>query len=159
MITALKKVSENNIAQTIPQCLPEAALSPLKQLTPHEEIIQESTLQTLFQLHESFADLLFDCQRALKKLVQNKIVTLSDLVDRVKAERAYKFEDLDGIKDVDQFFTVTSQHYHFLDTHLLVVLVKKFLNHSEILDKLLVHVEEIKKIYRKYRNPIPLQNS
>ena len=144
MIIALETVDENNIAQTILQCLPEAALFPQKQLTLYEEIIQGATLLTLSELHRLFAELLFECQRELKKLVQNKIVTLSDFVDRVKAERAYKFENLDGIKDGNQFFTVISQHYHFLDTHLLVVLVRQFLNPSEILDKLLAHVEKIK---------------
>ena len=144
MITALETVGENNIAQTIQQCLPEAALSPQKQLTPREEIIQKATLQTLSELHELFAELLFECQLAMKELVQNRIVTLSDLVDRVKAERAYKFEDLDGIEDGNQFFTVISQHYHFLDTHLLVVLAKQFLNPSKILEKLLAHVENTK---------------
>ena len=144
VILALQKVDENYIAQTLPHCLPEAALSPQKQLTPHEEIIQETTLLTLSELHGLFAELLFECQRALKKLVQTKKATLSDFVDRVMAEGAYKFENLDGIEDGNQFFTIISQHYHFLDTHLLVVLAKQFLNPSEILDKLLAHVEKIK---------------
>ena len=144
MIVALETVGENDMAQAILQCLPEAAFSSKEQLTPHEETIQEATLLTLSELHRIFAELSFECQRALKKLVQNKIVTLSDLVDRVKTEGAYKFEDLDGIKDSNQFFTVISQHYHFLDTHLLVVLVQQFLNPSEILEKLLAHVENTK---------------
>ena len=144
VIIALETVDENSIAQTILQCLPEGALSPQKQLTPHEELIQEATLLNLSELHRLFAELSFECQKELKKLVQNKIVTLSDLVDRVKAERAYNFKDLDGIDDSNQFFTVISQHYHFLDTHLLVVLVQQFLNPSEILDKLLAHVKNIK---------------
>ena len=144
MITALETVGENNIAQTILQCLHVAALSPQKQLTPHEEFIQEATLLTLSELHRSFGNLSFECQRELKKLVQTKMVSLSDFVDRVKAERAYKFEDLDGIKDVNEFFTVVLQHYHFLDTHSLVVLVQQFLNPSKILEKLLAHVEKTK---------------
>ena len=110
----------------------------------NEEIIQETTLLTLSELHRLFAELSFECQRALKKLVQTKKATLSDFVDRVKAERAYNFEDLDGIKDGNHFFTVISQHYHFLDTHLLVVLVQQFLNPSKILDKLLNHAENTK---------------
>ena len=149
VIMALETADENSIAQTILQCLPEAALSPQKQLTPHEEIIQETTLLTLSELHGLFADLSFECERALKKLVQNKIVTLSDFVDRVRAEKAYNFKDLNGIKDCNQFFNVISQHYHFLDTHLLVVLVKKFLDPSEILDKLLAHVDKIKKFKKQ----------
>ena len=156
VILALETVDENYIAQTILHCLPEAALSPQKQLIPHEEIIQEATLLTLSELRRLFAELLFECQRSLKKLVQNKIVTLSDFVDRVKAEGAYKFENLDGIEDGNQFFNAISQHYHFLDTHLLVVLVQQFLNPSEILDKLLNHLEKIKAFKKKNRNPITL---
>ena len=144
VILALETVDENYIAQTILHCLPEAALYPKKQMTPHEEIIQETTLLTLSELHKKFAELSFECQRDLKKLVQNKIVTLSDFVDRVKAERAYNFKDLDGIKDGNQFFTVISQHYHFLDIHLLVVLVQQFLNPSKILNKLLNHAQNTK---------------
>ena len=149
VILALQIEDENNIAQTILQCLPEAALSPQKQLTPHEELTQETTLLTLSELHRLFAELSFECQRALKKLVQNKTVALSDFVDRIRTERAYNFEDLDGIEDGNQFFTVISQHYHFLDTHLLVVLVQQFLNPSEILDKLLAHVQKIKVFKKK----------
>ena len=149
VIVALETVGENNIAQTILQCLPDAALLPKRQLTPHEEIIQESTLLTLSELHRSFAELSFECEGELMERVQNSEVTLSSFVKRVKAERAYTFEDLDGIKDVNQFFIVISEHYHFLNTHLLVVLAKQFLNPSIILHKLLAHVEKIEAFKRQ----------
>ena len=146
VILALETVDEDKIVQLISNSLPETALSPKWQLTSHQEIIQEDTLLTLSELHQSFALLLFEYQKAMKTLVKSKQVALSDLVDRIKAERAYtgSFEDLDCINDINHFFSITSQHYHFLDTHLLIVLVQQFLNQSEILDKLLAHVEKVK---------------
>ena len=148
VILALETVDEDKIVQLISNNLPETALSPKLQLKSHQEIIQETTLLTLSELHQSFALLLFEYQKAMKTLVKCKRVALSDLVDRIKAERAYIFEDLDCINDINHFFSITSQHYHFLDTHLLIVLVQQFLNPSEILDKLLAHVEKIKAFKR-----------
>ena len=70
----------------------------------------------------------------MKIFVKSKQVALSDLVDRIKADTAYSFEDLGCINDINHFFSITSQHYHFHDTHLLIVLVQQFLNPSKILD-------------------------
>ena len=149
VILALETVDEDKIVQLISNSLPETALSPKWQLTSHQEIIQEDTLLTLSELHQSFALLLFEYQKAMKTLVKSKQVALSDLVDRIKAERAYSFEDLDYINDINHFFSITSQHYHFLDTHLLIVLAQQFLNPSEILEKLLAHIDKIKQFKKQ----------
>ena len=103
VILALETVDEDKIVQLISNSLPETALSSKWQLTSHQEIIQEATLLTLSELHESFALLLFEYQKAMKTLVKSKQVALSDLVDRIKAESAYSFEDLDCTNDINHF--------------------------------------------------------
>ena len=66
VILALKTVDQNYIAQTILHCLPETALSSRKQLTPHEEIIQEATLLTLSELIDYLLHCLLSVRKPLK---------------------------------------------------------------------------------------------
>ena len=77
VILALQTVDESYIAQTILHCLPEAALSPQKQLTSHEELIQEATLLTSIR---TTPDHLPHCPLSVKKrlklLVSSKEITL-----------------------------------------------------------------------------------
>ena len=149
VILALQTVDENYIAQTILHCLPEAAFSPQKQLTPHEEIIQEATLLTLSELHQSFASLSFECEKAIKNLVTSKEITLIDLVQRAMKEKAYNLTRLSAIQTVDEFVLIIIEHYHFLDPHLLIALAKQFLNPSQILDKLQEQAEKIRYFKRQ----------
>ena len=130
-------------------CLPEAALSPQKQLTPHEEIIQEATLLTLSELHGSFASLSFKCEKAIKNLVSSKEITLADLVQRAMKEKAYNLTKLSAIQTVDEFVVVINEHYHFLDPHLHIALADEFLNPSKILDKLQEQAENIRYFKRQ----------
>ena len=149
VILALETVDENYIAQTILHCLPKEALSPQKQLTPHEEIIQEATLLSLSELHQSFASLSFECEKAIKNLVCSKEITLIDLVQRAMKEKAYNLTRLSAIQTVDEFVLIINEHYHFLDLDLLIVLAKQFLNPSQILDKLQEQAEKIRHFKRQ----------
>ena len=149
VILALQTVDENYIAQTILHCLPEAALSPQKQLTPHEEIIQEATLLTLSELHRLFASLSFECEKAIKNLVSSKKITLTDLVQRAMKEKAYNLTRLSAIQTVDEFVLIINEHYHSLDPHLLIVLAEQFLNPSQILDELQKQAEKIRYFKRQ----------
>ena len=149
VILALQTVDESYIAQTILHCLPEAALSPQKQLTSHEELIQEATLLTLSELHQSFASLSFECEKAIKLLVSSKEITLIDLVQRAMKEKAYNLTKLSAIQTVDEFVLIINEHYHFLDPHLLIALAKQFLNPSQILNKLQEQAEKIRYFKRQ----------
>ena len=149
VILALETVDENYIAQTILHCLPEAALSSQKQLTPHEEIIQEATLLTLSELHRLFASLSFQCEKAIKNLIISKEITLIDLVQRAMKEKAYNLTRLSAIQTVDEFVLIINEHYHFLDPHLLIALAEQFLNPSQILDKLHEQAERIRYFKRQ----------
>ena len=149
VILALETVDENCIAQTILHCLPETVLSPQKQLTPHEEIIQEAILLTLSELHRLFASLSFQCEKAIKNLVSSKEITLTDLVQRAMKEKAYNLTRLSAIQTVDEFLLIINKHYHFLDSYLLIALAEEFLNPSQILDKLQEQEEKIRYFKRQ----------
>ena len=153
VILALQTVDENYIAQTILHCLPEAALSPQKHLTPHEELIQESTLLTLSELHRLFASLSFECENAIKNLVSSEEISLTDLVRRALKEKAYDLTRLSAIQTVDEFVLIINEHYHFLDSYLLIALAEEFLNPSQILDKLQEQAEKIESFKRQTSNP------
>ena len=129
--------------------MPETALSPQKQLTPHEKSIQEATLLTLSELHQSFASLSFECEKAIKNLVSSKEITLNDLVQRAMKEKAYNLTRLSTTQTVDEFVFTINEHYHFLDPHLLIALAKQFLNPSQILNKLQEQAEKIRYFKRQ----------
>ena len=145
MVLALEKVDENTIAQTIINNLPDEALCSKQPVTLSEETVDENTVEELSKLHETFSSLCFDCENTIQQLVEKGAVSLSIMVRRVKNERAYNLSsELSDVEKINRFFDIISVHYHFLDCHLLVVLVKQFLNPSELLIKLQTHVQSIK---------------
>ena len=79
-------------------------------------------------------------------MVQSGEVSLADLLLRTQGE-CY-LDELTHVKTIDCFIQITSPHYHFLNCHLLLVLVHEFLNPSEILDELQTHVDKIK-VFKK----------
>ena len=137
IIIALKKVGENELAQNISDTL------------SHEVQIQEDTLQELSELHDSFTSLSFESLLIFKEKINSEKLSLTDVITRTKLEPAYEIEELSydaELQDVNSFFNIVSKHYHFLNCHLLIVLVKQFLNPSQLLDKLQTHTQDVKKL-------------
>ena len=133
---ALKKAGENELGQNILDTL------------SHEVQIQEDTLQELSELHESFTSLSFDCLQVFKEKINSEKLSLTDVITRTKHEPAYEIEELSydtELQDVNSFFNTVSKQYHFLNCHLLVILVKQFLNPSQLLDKLQKYTQDVKK--------------
>ena len=136
VIIALRKAGENELAQKLSDTL------------SHEVKIQEDTLQELSELHDSFTSLSFECLLVFKEKINSQKLSLNDVITRTKHEPAYEIEELSydtELQDVNSFFNIVSKHYHFLNCHLLVVLVKQFLNPSQLLDKLQKYTQDVKK--------------
>ena len=104
--------------------------------------VQEDIVLELSELHSTFSSLSFRFKKAIKILVQSGEVTLADVVLRTQGE-CY-LDELTHVKTIDYFIQIISPHYHFLNCHLLLVLVDEFFNPSEILDNLQTHVDNIK---------------
>ena len=130
IILALRRSGDNELAQQISDTL------------QHDVTVQEDIAQELSKLHSTFSSLSFRFKKAIKVLVQSGEVTLADLVLRTQDE-CY-LDELTHVKTIDCFIQIISPHYHFLNCHLLLVLVDEFLNPSELLDKLQTHVDKIK---------------
>ena len=135
IIEALERAGEMHLAQRVSETLSE------------EVLIEGEAVKKLSELHKKFGSLSFDCKRDLIALVRKKKVTLEDLVLRTNEERSYNLDKLchTHVETIDQFFQAISPHYHFLDCHLLVVLVEQFLNPSQQMDKLQNHVQNVEK--------------
>ena len=129
IILALKTAGENELAQQISDTL------------KHDVTVQEDIIQELSELHSTFSTLSFRFKKAIKILVQSGEVTLADLVLRTQGE-CY-LDELMHVKTIDCFIQIISPHYHFLNCHLLEVLVNEFFNPSELLDKLHTHIDKL----------------
>ena len=130
IILALRKAGDNELAQQISDTL------------QHDVTVQEDIVLELSELHSTFSSLSFRFKKAIKVLVQSGEVTLADLVLRTQGE-CY-LDELTHVKTIDCFIQIILPQYHFLNCHLLLVLVDEFLNPSEILEKLQTHIDKIK---------------
>ena len=76
----------------------------------------------------------FRCTKAFKELVESGEVPLRDLVVLYTrlAETAYVLDELNYVNTANHYFQIINQHCNFLDYHLLVNLVERFLTHSEL---------------------------
>ena len=132
VIMALKRAGEHELAEELSDSL------------SHEVQIQEDTVKKLSELHKTFSRLSFECEKALIDLVESGELKLNHLLLRTKKEKAYNFEELSNVKNTICFIDIISAHYHFLNCHLLMVLVEHFLNPSQLLDKLQTHIQNVK---------------
>ena len=130
IILALRRAGENELAQQISDTLQ-------RDVTVQEDIVLE-----LSELHSTFSSLSFRFKKAIKVLVQSGEVTLADLLLRIQDE-CY-LDKSTHVETIDCFIQIILPHYHFLNCHLLLVLVDEFLNPSELLDKVQTYIDNIK---------------
>ena len=107
--------------------------------------IQEDTVRKLSELHRRFSKLSFECEKALKDLVQSGKLSLSDLALRINKERdIYGIEEnLVEIKTVENFLLVISNYYHFLNYDLLVTIAEQFLDNTDLLQNLQINAANV----------------
>lgn len=133
LVLALEKADENRLAQTI----------------RHEKLINvnvdvdEETVEKLQRLNETFMNLATELKIKLQALVESGMVNLSNLEMFVQEDRAYSFKELHDVADISSFFRIILPHYHFLDCHLPMVIARRFLNPSEVLEGLYRHQRNI----------------
>ena len=133
VIMALRKAGENELAQRLSDTL------------SHEVQIKDETVKKLSELHTSFGELSFECEKALIELVQSNELIVSHLALRVNNEvDVYGIEEnLTNINSVEQFLQVISKYYNFLNYNLLLTIIKQFLNNTDLLQNLQVHAANV----------------
>ena len=163
VVLALEIIGESHLAKKI---LHVAHKKELKLKVKSEEVtIQEWIVLKLSELHRSFSLLSFEFVKALREKIESGSIPLSDVVLRAKQELPfYDIKELNEAKSIDHFIDIISPHYHFLNIHLLLVLVEQFINPSELLHQLHIHEQEVgelktsSKIRRLYNALSPYVN-
>ena len=147
VVMTLEAIDENHLAEKILHVAHKKKLAQEVLGTVSQEVtIQEDTVWELSELNQSFCLLSFEFVQTLRERIDRGSIQLSDVVLRAKQERPlHDIKELNEAKSIDQFFDIISPHYHFLDFHLLLVLAKQFINPSELLDKLQMHRDNVRK--------------
>ena len=133
MIQILEKGDKKYLARIVAEAL------------PLELKMQAYSIQELSKLHEDFGSLLFQFEKAMNELLDSRKSSFNTLVQyavKVNTCRC-NLDKLIQTENISSFLKIFSPYCHFLNCHLLLVLVQHFLQENQLLDKLQAYVQKI----------------
>ena len=107
-------------------------------LTPEETVVQK-----LKQLHQSFTSLATDIRCKLDELVKSGKSSLRHIAAFIQEARVCGIKGLTGLNTIDELFDAILPHNDYLDYELLEIIVVKYLDDDDI-TKVKAHIDEVK---------------
>ena len=157
VVEALVKAGENRIAGNIKQTIPTAKSNSLisDSTAALTEIVEESVVNHLKELHKVFLALLDDVEEHCEQAVTRQLISLSQLTRALsRLENIFGINGLKNVSSISELFELLNHSCTFLDCDLLGMVVKKIPNSQDLLCRTEKHFESI----AKFKETTPIEN-